>query len=349
MNDNGIDNISAETAGTLAGLFRERVRRTPDLVAYRQYDEAAATWQDYTWQDMAHKVARWQAALANEGLSAGDRVALLMRNCHEWVLFEQAALGCGLVVVPLYTDDRAENIAYILNNAGVKLVFLQGSEHWEQLLEVRDQLGVLTRVLTLEPVSVPEGETRVRTVADWLPEKADGLREDDGAMDDLATIVYTSGTTGRPKGVMLSHRNILMNTDSALDVVQMRHDDVLLSFLPLSHTFERTVGYYIPMKMGSTVAYARSIPQLAEDLLTIRPTLLISVPRIFERVYNKIQTGLEEKSPLARKLFELAVDIGWQRFEHRQGRAGWSPRLLLWPLLDCSDQRFALQRSRVIR
>ena len=334
MNDNGIDNISAETAGSLAGLFRERVRRTPELVAYRQYDEGTAKWQDYTWQDMADEVARWQAALASEDLQPGDRVAILMRNCREWVQFEQAALGCGLVVVPLYTDDRAENIAYILNNAGVKVIFLQGSEHWERLLEVHDQLGGLIRILTLEPVSVPEGETRVRTVADWLPETADGLREDEGAMDDLATIVYTSGTTGRPKGVMLSHRNILMNTDSALDVVQMRHEDVLLSFLPLSHTFERTVGYYIPMKMGSTVAYARSIPQLGEDLLTIRPTLLISVPRIFERVYNKIQAGLEEKSPLARKLFELAVNIGWRRFEYHQGRAGWSLSFLLWPLLN---------------
>ena len=133
---------------------------------------------------------------------------------------------------------------------------------------------------------------------------------------------------------MLSHRNILKNTESALDVVHMLPSDVLLSFLPLSHTFERTVGYYIPMRMGSTIAYARSIPQLGEDLLTIRPTLLISVPRIYERVYNKIQAGLAEKSPLATKLFNLAVNVGWARFEHRQGRGGWKPAFLLWPLLN---------------
>ncbi|MBT8116336.1 MAG: long-chain fatty acid--CoA ligase [Gammaproteobacteria bacterium] len=334
MSENNVDIISAEIAGTLAGLFRERVRRTPDLVAYRQYDESDDQWKDYTWQQMASEVARWQAAFASEDLQPGDRVAILLRNCREWVQFEQAALGCGLVVVPLYTDDRAENMAYILNDAGAKVVFLQDSEHWERLLEVHDQLGGLLRILTLEPVTVPENESRVRTVADWLPDTGDGFREDDGEMDDLATIVYTSGTTGRPKGVMLSHRNILMNTDSAMDVVMMRHDDVLLSFLPLSHTFERTVGYYIPMKNGSTIAYARSIPQLGEDLLTIKPTILISVPRIYERVYNKIQAGLAEKSPLAAKLFNLAVDVGWQRFEHRQGRAGWSPSFLLWPLLD---------------
>jgi len=109
---------------------------------------------------------------------------------------------------------------------------------------------------------------------------------------------------------------------------------VLLSFLPLSHTFERTVGYYVPMMMGSMIAYARSIPQLAEDLVTIRPTILISVPRIYERVFNKIQAGLAEKPPFAAKLFKLAVETGWARFQHRQGRGPWKPAFLLWPLLN---------------
>ena len=334
MSVSRLDSIPTDTAVTLAGLFRERVRRTPDSIAYRQFNEASGQWESSTWSQMATEVARWQAALADEGLQRGDRVAILMRNCREWVQFDQAALGNGLVVVPLYTDDRAENIAYILNNAGVRLLFLQGSEHWERLLGVHEQLHGLIRIVTMEPVNVPDRETRVCTIADWLPEGNGALRKEDGESDDLATIVYTSGTTGRPKGVMLSHRNLLMNTESALSVVEIYPDDCLLSFLPLSHTFERTVGYYFPIKMGSTVAYARSIPQLAEDLLTIRPTLLVSVPRIYERVYNKIQAGLAEKSPLARWLFNLAVDVGWQRFQYRQGRDNWHPSLLLWPLLE---------------
>jgi long-chain acyl-CoA synthetase len=335
MSTGATDNITAEEAVTLAGLFRERVRRTPDSPAFRQYNEATDTWEDTSWGEMGRQVALWQSAMANESLQPGDRVAVLMRNCREWVMFDQAALGCRLVVVPLYTDDRPENIAYILNNAGVKLLLLQNDEQWQRMLEVHDQLGGLQRILTQEPVnSVPDGEERVRSVADWLPDSAGELCKDGGSMDDLATIVYTSGTTGRPKGVMLSHRNILKNTESSLDIVRMLPSDVLLSFLPLSHTFERTVGYYIPMRMGCTIAYARSIPQLAEDLVTIRPTLLISVPRIYERVYNKIQAGLAEKPPLARKLFNLAVDVGWSRFEHCQGRGGWKPSFLLWPLLN---------------
>lgn len=328
------DIIPADVSGTLAGLFRERVKRSPDKVAYRQFDADSKQWCDTTWKEMATEVARWQDALAKEGLEHGDRVAVLLRNCKEWVTFDQAALGCGLVIVPLYTDDRPESAAYILNHSGAKVLLLQGEEQWQGLLTVRDQLDGLVRIVTLEAVTVPDGETRVRTLSEWLPETGGELHTDDGDSNELATIVYTSGTTGRPKGVMLSHWNILFDSDSALEIVQMYADDLLISFLPLSHTFERTVGYYIPMMVGATIAYARSIPELGEDLQTIQPTLMISVPRIYERVYNKIQAGLAEKSPIATKLFNLAVDTGWKRFLHQQGRGGWHPTFLLWPLLN---------------
>jgi long-chain acyl-CoA synthetase len=334
MSNNTDSHIPADDAKTLAGLFRERVRRTPDKIAYRQFDPGNKQWHDSSWADMAADVARWQTALANEELQHGDRVAILLRNCKEWVAFDQAALGCGLVIVPLYLDDRPENMAYILNDSGCKVLLLQGQEHWKGIQSVLHELDILTRILTLESVNNPDNESRVRTVSDWLPESGGDLRTDDGDSNELATIVYTSGTTGRPKGVMLSHWNILFDSDSALEIVHMTPQDLLISFLPLSHTFERTVGYYIPMMVGSTIAYARSIPELGEDLLTIQPTIMVSVPRIYERVYNKIQAGLAEKSPIATKLFNLAVDTGWKRFLHQQGRGSWSPGFLLWPLLN---------------
>ena len=326
--------ISAEDAKTLAGLFRERVRRTPDKAAYRQFDAGNSQWNDTSWSEMASEVSRWQAALVGEQLEHGDRVAVLLRNCKEWVIYDQAALGCGLVVVPLYIDDRPESMAYILNDSGCKMLLLQTQEQWEGVESVLRELESLTRILTLESVSNSSNDPRVSTVSDWLPESGDELRTDDGDSNDLATIVYTSGTTGRPKGVMLSHWNILFDCESAGDVCQIRADDLLLSFLPLSHTFERTVGYYMPMVVGATIAYARSIPELGEDLLTIRPTILVSVPRIYERVYNKIQAGLAEKSPIATWLFNAAVETGWKRFLHKQGRGGWHPSLLFWPLLN---------------
>ncbi|WP_455234040.1 AMP-dependent synthetase/ligase [Thiogranum longum] len=325
--------ITPEEAGTLSGLFFERVHRTPTSLAYRYFDESSESWQDLSWSDMGEHVARWQAAFAAEDLQPGDRVAIMMQNCPEWVMFDQAALANGLVVVPLYTQDRAENVAFILQNAGAKLLLLGAQEHWDSLQPVRDQLGFLARIVSLAHIDTaghPDG--RLKTVGEWLPDAAE-LARFAWDKDALATIVYTSGTTGRPKGVMLSHYNILWNAYRSLQMVSCQENDLFLSFLPLSHTFERTGGYYLPMMAGSAVAYNRSIPLLADDLLAIRPTVLMSVPRIFERVYNKIQAGLEEKSPLARSLFSLAVDTGWRHFEYCQGRAGWSPSLLLWPIL----------------
>ena len=334
MSNNTGSHIPAGDAKTLAGLFRERVRRTPDKIAYRQFDPGNNQWHDSSWSEMASEVSRWQAALVSESLEHGDRVAVLLRNCKEWVIYDQAALGCGLVAVPLYIDDRPESMAYILNDSGCKVLLLQTQEQWEGVESVLHELESLTRILTLEPVRNSSNDPRVSTVSDWLPESGGELRTDDGDSNDLATIVYTSGTTGRPKGVMLSHWNILFDCESAGDVCQIRADDLLLSFLPLSHTFERTVGYYMPMVVGATIAYARSIPELGEDLLTIRPTILVSVPRIYERVYNKIQAGLAEKSPIASWLFNNAVETGWKRFLRQQGRSGWHPSLLLWPLLN---------------
>ncbi|MFN7085773.1 MAG: AMP-dependent synthetase/ligase [Burkholderiales bacterium] len=336
--------IPVEASVTLDGLFRERVRRTPDLVAYRDFNPLHGNWRDYTWTQMNHQVARWQAALEKEGLSPGDRVAVMLRNSPEWVAFDQAALGLGLVVVPLYTQDRPDNTAYILDDAGCKVLLFEGEEQWRSLAGVREQLGGLVRILAVNALSAPGEDSRLRWIGEWLPEDGGETRHVPRDPHALATIVYTSGTTGRPKGVMLSHHNILSNVAACLGVLAPGHEDVFLSFLPLSHTLERTAGYYLPMASGTTVSYARSIPQLGEDLLTIRPTFLISVPRIYERVYAAIRAKLDEGPPLRKKLFELAVAIGYARFEHSQRRGPWLPSFLLWPLLDALVAKKILAR-----
>jgi long-chain acyl-CoA synthetase len=336
--------IPVEAAVTLDGLFRERVKRTPDNVAYRAFNEAHNNWRDYTWAQIDHQVARWQAALEKEGVKAGDRVAVMLRNCPEWVIYDQAALGLGLVVVPLYTQDRPENVAYIIQDSGCKVLLIEGAEQWQPLSAVKGQLSSLVRILTVQ--SVPNaGEPRVRSVGEWLPDQGGATRHLPRDPNALATIVYTSGTTGRPKGVMLSHHNILSNAAAAsFDVLTTGPDDMLLSFLPLSHTFERTCGYYLTIMSGATNTYSRGIPQLAEDLQAVRPTILISVPRIYERVYGRIREALDAGSPLKKKLFMLAVDVGYARFEHAQGRGPWKPSFLLWPVLNALVAKKILAR-----
>ena len=327
------DIISLEAAPTLAHAFHELVLRTPDQVAWRDWrDWRDGRWTDHTWAESQAEVALWQHAMQADGLQPGERIAILCSNRWEWVLCDQAAQGLGLVSVPLYTNDRAENIGWILKDAGVRWLFLEKAEHWERLQEIRDRLGTLTRIVTGERV-----EDELPNVIDldaWLtpartlPTPPEYVL-DPGAPGSLATIVYTSGTTGRPKGMMLCHHNILWDIHAALQQVPVYPQDMLLSFLPLSHTLERTAGYYLPIVAGTPVTFSRGIPQLADDLAMVKPTLMISVPRIFERVYGRISAKVDEGSVLKQWLFHEAVKLGWRRFEWQQGRARWTPGLLL--------------------
>lgn len=324
--------IEPEECKTLHGLFRLRAARSPQKSAYRFFDTHSTTWKERNWSEMTRDVAAVATALSNEGIRAGDRVAILLNNRCEWVVCEQAGLALGAVIVPLYANDRAESIGYILQDCGAEILILEGEEHWKALQEIRPVLDRLKLIVSIEPIGQGTAKNLVSYAA-WRVNEGEVLDSPTVSPDSLATIVYTSGTTGKPKGVMLSHRNILWNARSGLRHVHITDDDLFLSFLPLSHTLERTAGYYLPMMAGASVAYARSIPLLGEDLMTVRPTVLISVPRIYERVVIKVQSGLESKGTIAQTLFNTAVDVGWSRFQYSQGRAQWSARLLLWPLL----------------
>lgn len=330
--------ITPDEAVTLDGLFSRRVGRSGDRLAFQGFDGRSKEWRAYSWAEMAGQVGRWQRALAAEGLRPGDRVGILLRNCPEWVMFDQAALGLGLVVVPLYTDDRPENAAYILADAGVKLLLVQDTGRWRRLVEaLPDERELVTVLLEGGEAAraAAAADPLLRYAHDWLPDGPHPLQaRKDADPHSLASIVYTSGTTGRPKGVMLSHHNMLAVAHGVLMHVEVFQEDLLLSFLPLSHTLERTVGYYLVIMAGAAVAYARSVGQLAEDLVTIRPTALIAVPRVFERLHGRIRESLERQSGLARWLFRATVAVGWQRFEHAQGRGKWRLGMLLWPLFE---------------
>ena len=328
-----IDIIDPLTAGTLAGLFRERVRRTPHACAYKRLDAVERCCEEISWIEVQKQASCWQDALRRENLQPGDRVGIMLKNSLEWVLFDLAALGLGLVTVPLFVNDRPENFTYIIEQTGVRLLLIEGIDHWQMLEEVSARLTSIQRIVSVHRMSENGNDPRLTDLDRWLPESGADYSVHDCHPNELASIVYTSGTTGNPKGVMLSHDNILQNAFAGLQRVTVYTDDLFLSFLPLSHTLERTAGYYIPMMTGASVAHVRSIDKLPEDLLMVRPTVLVSVPRIFERVHTKIMAGLDEKPAFARHLFFQAVNVGWKRFLHRQGRAGWTPLFLLWPLL----------------
>ncbi len=306
----------------LSQVFAARVKDTPDLPAYRQNRDGV--WVDYSWRQAADEVARWQAAMKSEGLSAGDRVSVCMRNRIEWVFFDQAACGLDLITVPLFFDDRPDNMAWCMNDAGVRLLVLESDEIWPQL---EGDVGSLDRVVTL--TAPKTSNKKVKSLDDWLSNARGELETSGIDGREMTTIVYTSGTTGRPKGVMLSHYNILSDVSAALSVVPIYQNDRFVSFLPLSHMFERTVGYYDGVTTGAQTVYARGITELAEDILENKPTVIICVPRIFERIYAKMQAGLPAGS-FKRKLFDKAVDIGWKRFK---GTASILDHLL-WPILN---------------
>jgi long-chain acyl-CoA synthetase len=313
--------ITGTEARTLPDLFQIRVARTPERLAYRQYDPADDQWRDCTWGEIGKRIACWRAAISAERLERGDRVAILLPNGIDWVCFDQAALSLGLVVVPFYIADSPNNFAYFLEDTGTRLLLTETAAQWQKIVEQAPDLPMLQRVVIADAVPGDAGgDPRTIPLADWLPGDGKAAEAITLAPDDLATIVYTSGTTGRPKGVMLSHRNILSAAEAVLDRVPGGAEDSFISYLPLAHIFERTVGYYLPVMIGACVGYARSVQTLAEDLMVIRPTIFVGVPRVFERAYAAIREKAEDYV-LTRALLGWTLAVGWRRFEAVQGRA----------------------------
>ena len=332
QNRHGTRYLMFDDAATIADVFALRCRSSPNASAYRECDSATKEWRGIDWREAGDRVARMREGLRREGLQSGERIAVMLKNSINWVVADQGAFAQGLVTVPLFVDDRPDNVAFILYDAEVKLIVIDGDEHWKRLKTVRDQLGGLQRILTVKPVNDPD-ESRLKLLSDWLPESPGAADRAPTTGSDLATIVYTSGTTGKPKGVMLSHRNILSNVQSGLAVYEVFPEDIFLSFLPLSHMFERTADYYLNVVSGASIVFARSIPQLAEDFKIVQPTIIFSVPRIYERFLAAINDQLKKSSPTKRKMFDLAVDVGWSHFQYRHGRGPWKASFLLWPIL----------------
>ncbi|MES2611764.1 MAG: long-chain fatty acid--CoA ligase [Pseudomonadota bacterium] len=333
---------------TLPQLLSWRATLTPDAPAFRAFDAPRQAWTTWTWAETATHVARWSRALVALQLPAGARVAILLPNGLEAMCADQSTLASHCVPVPLHAIDNPGSIAYILADCEASMLIVGSAQQWEKIRAAGTDFPALRAVIVTEvdasfTATPPSAHgPAVGSLAQWLEGAAQAVEQappQAPGPEDLAAIVYTSGTTGKPKGVMLTHRNVVSDVKAVLERIAPTVDDVFLSFLPLSHTFERTGGYYLPIAAGSCVAYARSVQQLAEDLQTIRPTVLVSVPRIYERIHAKLLEKLSP-SPWKMQLYEAAQARGWQQFCAAQGlarpeddRAGGWMAALPWPLL----------------
>lgn len=319
-------------AFTIGQAFNERVNLTPDKTAYTEFNHQTQKWQSYTWHETRALAASVQQWLKESGVAEGDRIALMLPNSVMWVAIDQAAAGMGVITVPLYPNDREDNVHYILEKTACRLLLISSSEQCELSKHFVAEIESLQNIVLTDEIDT---SVKLPVLKEQLKKYQNSMFSADGcSCNDPATIVFTSGTTGRPKGVILSHRNLLVNAADSGRAVPVSEEDQLLSFLPLSHTFERTTGYYAPMLHGAEITYTRSIDQLAEDLQIIKPTILISVPRIYERVYAKIIEQVQHKSAFAQKLFKYAHEIGYKKFCYQQGTGDWALSFLLHPLLD---------------
>ena len=294
------------------------------LPALTQYVSAEKSWKTLTYRELYERVQRWRRSFVKLNLEAGSRVAMLLPNCIDAICFDQAALACGLVPVPLHAVDTPGSSAFILNDSEARVLVTAKYLKWKGIRQA-DTLPNLKAVIITDD-EVPEDDqvnnqgVNVCALADWL-DAAENVPITEIKIEptDLAALVYTSGTTGRPKGVMLTHENILENAKGVMGNIRPNPDDTWFSFLPLSHTFERTTSYYLAMGMGNQIYFNRNILQIIDDLHYVKPTIMMSVPRIYERVYAKLTEKLAKKGALTRYVFNWAVEVGWRRFCKENG------------------------------
>lgn len=329
--------IAAASAQTLWRLFRERVRRSPGVVAYRHYDRAQGRWINHSWATIAERVERFRAAFAKEDMSPGDRIAILLPNGPDWACLDLAAHGSGLIVVGLYPYDTAVGNAHILGHSGTRLLLLDSEARWKSLRPLRTRFPALERVWIADattPSATSTDRLLVRGLGEALADTAASPAAHQARPSDVATLIYTSGSSGPPKGVMLSHHALLWNAQATAAVIPPRQDDVFLSILPVAHAFERTVGYYLPMMGGCAVAYGRSSQSLGDDLAAVRPTVMLGVPLLFERMASTICAKVAT-SAIRRTLLHATVSLGWHRFlaAQQRRRPGLALRLI-WPFLE---------------
>ena len=305
----------------LSELVSHHLPLREDKPAVTQYNPKTLKWETLSFRELYNESVRWAKAFSAAGLKKGDRVSMLLPNGINAVCFDQGALLIGLVPVPLHIIDTPANCAYILEDSDTKLLVTVNRARWHAIEKAGADLSLLKSVVYTDDESEQDNaEVVCSNVEDWL-DKGAAVSELPPlpTEDDLAALVYTSGTTGKPKGVMLTHKNIMSDISSLLYNIAPNPEDSWLSFLPLSHTFERTTSYYIGLGMGNHVTFSRGIARILDDLKTTRPSIMMSVPRVYEKVAAKINERLKHKGSVSRFIFTQAVEAGYRNFCRRNG------------------------------
>ena len=297
---------------TLAGVFLNTVKAYPKEEFLLEKKEGA--YRAVSMAEFERRVRHFALGLRELGFAAGDKLCLLSENRPEWAVTDFAVLCSGGLTVPIYTTLTSEQSHYIIDDSDAKIVVVSNAELWRKIEPLRSRLPKVRHFISMEPAA-PDGaltmdEVRARGRA--AEEKEPGAFDAMCARvkpDDEASLIYTSGTTGVPKGVILTHRNFLSNIQSALRIISFTERDTVLSFLPLSHVLERMVTFTY-VTVGATIGYAESVETVAQNLLEVRPHIMVSVPRVFEKIYARVMDQVLAGSPLKRKIFFWALGIG---------------------------------------
>jgi long-chain acyl-CoA synthetase len=311
------------TFRSVVQMFQHRAASTPGqegMSGRRQ-----GQWYSLTWGEIGQRVRAVGCGLLSLGLAKGERAAILATSSPEWVIADLGILSAGGATSTIYTSNTAEESAYILEDSGAKACFVENLEQANKLRQVKDRLGHVGRVILMDG-EPPAGDGWILTMAElerrgaeWEAANA-GRFEEVGASvapDDLATLIYTSGTTGNPKGVMLTHENWLAEAEAIAELGILGPGDKQMLFLPLAHSFANVLEKAF-IRTGVATAIDGVIEDLVANLAVVRPTVMAGVPRVFEKVYNRIVTGAKEGSPLKYKIFQWAIDVGGRVSKLRQ-------------------------------
>lgn len=285
------------------------------------YTKVNGKYEGISYKQFKTETVNFANGLAALGIKKNDKLAIISENRPEWVYSDMAMIGLGAVNVPLYPSLTTESMQFILNNSESKIVIVSNKFQLNKLLKIRSHLAFLNYIIVMnEKDALPDvqglytfkeiqemGVIYGTTHKDYFHSESLKVKK-----DDLCTIIYTSGTTGEPKGVMLTHENILFNVRSALQIYPIHKEDVFLSFLPLCHIFERMAGYYTGFCSGATIYFAESIESVPQNILEVKPTVITTVPRLFERIYSKIIKNVDSQPAKKQKIFYWALEIGKQ-------------------------------------